>query len=60
MKSKQSFLTKLFLSGINIQEHLLADFVLGSPSVNLPRKHYLSEVEGRGTLVPSLKLDTGH
>ena len=49
LSQKQSLLMKL-LTGIHIQEavteHLRAGFVLESPSVTLPRKHYLFEMEG--------------
>lgn len=41
---------KLILTGINIQEavteHLRAGLVLETPSVALPGKHYLFEMEG--------------
>ena len=37
-------------------EHLLADVVLASPGVTVPRKRYLPEVEGRRILLLLLTL----
>lgn len=49
----------MFNEAVFNRKHLLADFVLESPSMILPRKHYLFEVKGYRTLL-WLRLDPGH